>query len=108
MSVSGTACTTGLLLIFVLCSFTCVAVGRVVATGDEVIARVQSSGGADGAVGVQDEGSRTIVDGARSDESTRRSDHSEVGLCVARQGLSRPLLSLLQNGVYDHEFPVLV
>lgn len=83
VSISGISCTTGLLLILVVCSLTCVAVGRGVITGDEVIARVQGSGGVDGAVGVDDGGSRIIVDGAGDDESTLRSDHSEVGFCVS-------------------------
>ena len=94
VSISGTWCRTGLLLILVVCSFTCVAVGRGVAGGDNMIEKSQESGGENGGVGVEESGSRILVDGAGDHTSTQRSDHTEVGLCVARVSL----ISLLLQG----------
>jgi hypothetical protein len=84
-STSGTSCRAGLLLILVVCSFARVAVGRGVATEDDVVSKLRESGGADGAVGVED---GVTVDAAGGDKSAGLSDHSEVGLCfVGPRGL---------------------
>jgi hypothetical protein len=69
------SCRAGLILFIVVCSFTCVAVGRGVATEYEVITKFQDSGGANGAVGVE---ARVNADAAGGDTSTPRSKHTEV------------------------------
>ncbi|KAG0626132.1 hypothetical protein M758_2G104900 [Ceratodon purpureus] len=75
VSMMGTSWRVGLLLIFVVCTFTGVADGRGVATGGDVIAKLEDSGGGDGALGGED---GMVADGAGDAKSSQRSDHSEA------------------------------
>lgn len=103
--ISGTSCRTGLFLILVVCTFTRVALGRGLATGEEVTENLQVSGGGNGVLGVEDEvvgPGRIAIEGAGDHKSTQRSDHTEVRLCVThRVSISIRCHALLGNIVHE-------